>query len=118
MGYITVGALTIVWTSIWFAYLSNHPPETDHPYYWVSGCMATGITLLIIGISIGSIGRASRPAEAPAARTNAGNGAAPPAGTPMMPAAVPAPAVTGYPGNGVPVQPPTAMTAPVATTNR
>jgi len=63
--YITIGALLIVWSGVWFAFLYNHPPENTRTYYWVTGSLITGVTLLIIGVSLGRIGRASRSAEAP-----------------------------------------------------
>ena len=33
------------------------------PYYWCTGFLLTGFTLLAIGLGIGWIGRAARPAE-------------------------------------------------------
>jgi len=67
--YITVGTLTLVWTGIWYLYLLNHPPATDAVYYWVGGFTLTGLTLVVIGLTVGNIGRAARPAESPAAIT-------------------------------------------------
>jgi hypothetical protein len=62
--YITVGALLIVWTGIWFVYLHNYA-ETSTPYYFCTGLCITGVTLLIIGLALGRIGRAARHAELP-----------------------------------------------------
>jgi len=61
--YITVGALTVVWTSVWMAYLYNNPPTSNSPWYLSTGFLVTGMTLLVIGFCLGWIGRASRPAD-------------------------------------------------------
>jgi hypothetical protein len=63
--YITVGALTIVWSGLYFVYLRNHPPEpgTDLPFYLCAGFFLSGMTLLAIGLGVGWIGRSARPAE-------------------------------------------------------
>jgi hypothetical protein len=63
--YITVGALIDVWTSIWYWYLRDHPPEQPGTYYWCAGFFLTGLTLLVIGLALGRIGRAARHAELP-----------------------------------------------------
>lgn len=104
--YITAGALTIVWSVIWFSYLANHLPETSGPYYWASGSLASGITLLVIGLSLGWIGHSSRPAEAPAATATVvesavANGAVPVAGlsAPAPTVAPPVQAPMAVPGH-------------------
>jgi hypothetical protein len=63
--YITLGALTVVWTGVWYAWLRAHPPVTDAPYFWCAGFGVTGVTLLVIGLALGRIGRAARHAELP-----------------------------------------------------
>jgi len=65
LAYITIGALLVVWSGVWFAFVWNHPPQTNNTYYWVIGSLISGFTLLIIGFSLGRIGQASRSAEAP-----------------------------------------------------
>ena len=62
--YLTIGCLTIVWTGVWYIYLLNHPPGTPLLYYWVAGFTLTGITLVMIGLAVGQIGRAARHAQA------------------------------------------------------
>jgi hypothetical protein len=63
--YITVGVLTMVWTTVFYLYRANHATDADPvPYYWIGGFMATGLALFVIGLATGQIGRASRPAEA------------------------------------------------------
>ena len=65
LGYITVGALTIVWSGLYFFYLRNHLPEGDNdkPFYWVIGFFLSGLTLFLIGVAVGWIGRSARPAD-------------------------------------------------------
>jgi hypothetical protein len=102
--YITLGTLTIVWTGVWFIYLLNHPPESPGIYYWIGGLGLTGLTLVIIGLTVGHIGRAAKPAEA-----------SPPVATPPATehaAAVPTPVVMP---TALPAQPavPATTVAPV-----
>src|SRR5262249_46588803 len=61
---ITAGALGLGWMAVWFVYLWNNPPVTNLPYYWCAGLSATGLILLLIGLGLGRIGRAARPADA------------------------------------------------------
>jgi hypothetical protein len=63
--YITLGALMIVWCGVWYVYLHNYPPDTAGVYYWCTGFLVTGLTLLVIGLALGRIGRAARHAELP-----------------------------------------------------
>lgn len=70
--YITVGAVMIVWSGIYYYYLNDHPPtQSDTPWYWCTGFLLTGCTLLIIGLAVGWIGRSARQAEQPHAVINA-----------------------------------------------
>src|SRR5260221_3239117 len=52
--YITVGALTDVWTIIYYIYLGRHGAD-DNTYLWVSGFFFTGIVLMTIGFALGWI---------------------------------------------------------------
>jgi len=104
--YITVGSVMIVWSAIYYFYLNNHPPQgTDSPWYWCSGFLLTGCTLLVIGLAVGWIGRSARQAEQPHAllntRDNKGNPA--PSVVPLANNAV-IPASNNAPGM-VPVNP-------------
>jgi len=65
LAYITVGALMLVWTVVWYAYLHTYEPDWNYLYYICFGLMATGGVLLIIGLALGQIGRAARHAELP-----------------------------------------------------
>jgi hypothetical protein len=61
--YITLGALSVIWTGVWFVYLLNNPPDGNSVYYWCGGFLVTGLTLLLIGFMVGQIGRSARPAD-------------------------------------------------------
>jgi hypothetical protein len=64
--YITVGSVMIVWSVIYYFYLNSHPPtHSDAAWYWCTGFLLTGCTLLIIGLAVGWIGRAARQADQP-----------------------------------------------------
>jgi hypothetical protein len=64
--YITLGALLLVWTGIWYWYLHNHPEGVlSRTWYICYGLMASGAVLLIIGLAVGEIGRQARHAELP-----------------------------------------------------
>jgi hypothetical protein len=111
--YITVGAILGVWTAVWYLYL-HHTNAPDGPYYWCYGLFFTGLTLIIIGLAVGRIGRAARHAELPPEAPKQPT-AQPAAATPMM--------VQGYPAQGqvvMPMNPPAAgmpsapPTAPVS----
>jgi hypothetical protein len=63
--YITIGALTDIWSGIWYVYLRQNPPEHNSLWYFCYGFLLTGLTLVIIGLGIGRIGRSARHAELP-----------------------------------------------------
>jgi hypothetical protein len=63
--YITVGALLMVWTAIWYVYLNNNPPRTSVAYYLCAGLLVTGCILLLIGLAVGRIGQSAREADQP-----------------------------------------------------
>src|SRR5579871_6640422 len=118
--YITIGAIMDVWTVLWYLWMNRHGTTDDAPYFWCYGFFLTGLTLIIIGLALGRIGRAARHAEAPVDTT------ASVAATPQMPAAPAAApmattpqAVTG-PGNVAAVTPaaPGGAVAPIATPRR
>jgi hypothetical protein len=104
VAYITLGALMGVWSVIWFWYLHNNPPP-GYAYYWCTGLLFTGLVLMVIGFTIGQIGRAARHAELPPEIPNP-QPTAPPAVTsaPGGAAAVPGGATPAAPGvGGMPV---------------
>jgi hypothetical protein len=92
--YITLGALMVVWTVVWYLYLNSHG-GTDALYYWCYGFFFTGLVLIFIGITIGRIGRSARHAELPPEVKPQE-----PTAEPAVTAPVPAPAAMppGYPG--------------------
>lgn len=65
LAYITIGSLMIVWTGVWFAWLYRNPSPHQFTYYFCTALMLTGVTLLVIGLALGRIGRAARKAEMP-----------------------------------------------------
>jgi hypothetical protein len=130
LAYITVGALMVVWTVVYFAFQWNHHGADGHAsYYWCAGFLATGVTLFVIGLALGRIGRAARAAELPphdaalmvaATEQNEAARAAPTipvqAVNPAMTQGMvmnPAPAVPVQVVGGVPVQSPVAPGQPV-----
>jgi hypothetical protein len=68
LAYITVGALLLVWTGIWYLYMRNNPEGVQlHTWYFCYGLMATGAVSLVIGLAVGRIGRQARHADLPPA---------------------------------------------------
>lgn len=107
--FVTLGALIMVNTAIYYLYASNHQPAPGDSYsYWCASFFFSGLTLFVIGFGLGRIGRSARRAELPP-EVSASEVTAQPAVT-----APPAQALNGQvvPGQVVvPGQP----TAPVAT---
>jgi hypothetical protein len=64
IGFITGGALLDVWVLVWRYTVA---PETLNPNmrFWYYGLLLTGVTFIVIGAMIGSIGRSERKAELP-----------------------------------------------------
>lgn len=67
--FITVGALIDVWTGVYYllAILPQGGPSSENQLFWVLGLFLTGLTFLVVGITLGPIGRAARQAELPPA---------------------------------------------------
>jgi hypothetical protein len=66
LAYITLGALLIVWTTIWYFYLRANPEGVSMRTWYINyGLLATGAVLLAIGLAVGQIGRQARHAELP-----------------------------------------------------
>jgi hypothetical protein len=97
--YITAGSLITVWTVIYYIYLNRHGVESDTPYLTCAGFFFSGLVLIVIGLTLGHIGRAARQAEVTP------QAIVPPVAT----AAAVAPTATA---NAVPANPPTAAPAP------
>ena len=79
--YITLGAILDVWTITWFFWMNRHGTSTDTPYFWCYGFFFTGLVLIVIGLTVGRIGRVAQNAEAPADIPN-GKAAQPPISAP------------------------------------
>jgi hypothetical protein len=124
--YVTVGALLMVWSGVWYAWmLHQSPPDAEtHRDGWFYVCYAiffSGLTLFIIGFALGRIGRAGRRAELPpeVAATNTAQPAV--ASQPVVQAAAPGqpvvpgqPVITGQPATAVQPGAPVASVAPTA----
>ncbi len=124
IAYVTLGALIMVWNGIWYAWMVNHQPAADQPhndgaFYWCAAFFFSGLTLFVLGLVLGRIGRAARRAELPpevsGERTAQPAVAAPPV---MQPAPLNGQAVlpgqVAVPGQPVAAVPPVASTAPTA----
>jgi hypothetical protein len=94
--YITLGALLDVWTVVWYLYLSRHG-GSDTAYFMDYGFFFTGLVLIVIGITIGRIGRSARHAELPP-EVKPQEPTAQPAVTAPQPQSAPAAPPAGYPG--------------------
>ncbi|MBX9622686.1 MAG: hypothetical protein K2X82_02620 [Gemmataceae bacterium] len=126
IGFITGGALFIVWTLVWRYTIKSGQDLTPNEQFFFYGVLLTGATILTIGAFLGSIGRAARKVELPPtdettraeANVQAGAAANPNpgvAGAVMAPGmAGVAPAAAGMPVAPVPAAPPAppAGTAP------
>ncbi len=65
IAYVTLGALLMVWSAIWYCWMLNHQapadqPHNDAPFYWCAVVFFTGLTVFVIGLALGRIGRAGR----------------------------------------------------------
>ena len=110
IGFITGGVLIDVWTLAWRYTIA---PDVLSPVqrFWFSGLLLSGLTFIVIGAFLGSIGRAARKAELPptpeTTRAEANiQGAAAATPHPVAPGVAMAPAAAApLAGNAVVVQP-------------
>ncbi len=65
LAYVTGGALIDVWTLVW--YFTREQQLTATGQFWVIGLALTGLTLIILGVLLGPLGRSARQAELPPA---------------------------------------------------
>src|SRR5258708_25156031 len=68
--YITIGALTEVWSGIWYSYLRRTASESDFNWYTCYGFLLTGLVLLIIGLAVWRIVRSCAHAGPPPREVN------------------------------------------------
>jgi hypothetical protein len=124
--YITIGALILIWSCVWYVWLYMNPPPGSFPhssYFICTGLVLTGLVLLVIGLALGRIGRAARHAELPppeATPTVAQTDQIAAAKQPVLTAnaaAVP-PANPGAPPVAAPVATPVVVAQPVAAPRR
>lgn len=116
--YVTAGALTDVWSAVYYVYLTRHTPAGDNAYLWCAGFFCTGLCFIIIGLAVGRIGRSALNAETAATPTQvvttptvAAVPPTPPAPAATLPAApapnavAPPPAIPRAPAAPVPARP-------------
>lgn len=65
--YVTLGALIDVWTVAyyWFFVRGGNPEDNSRVWFWLAGLFFTGVTLIVLGLLLGPLGRAARKAELP-----------------------------------------------------
>jgi hypothetical protein len=63
--YITIGSLIDVWTAVWYFTFARDDTGniSRNTWFWLVGLFLSGITLIVIGILLGEIGRSARKAE-------------------------------------------------------
>jgi RsiW-degrading membrane proteinase PrsW (M82 family) len=61
--YVTVGMLIDVWTLVWYFTRDFELSRTQQ--FWVVGLVLTGLTLILLGVLLGPLGRSARRAELP-----------------------------------------------------
>lgn len=125
--YITVGSLIDVWTVVYyFSFARDEISRTT--WFWLIGLFLTGLTLIVIGVMLGEIGRSARKAELPPAEAENQEASiqqtaaavphpvmpggmmpgAPMAGAPMMPAQMMGAMPAAAPAQAMPPQMPVA----------
>ena len=60
--YITLGALMVVWTVIYYIYLNRYG-ASEESFLWCYGFFFSGLVLMVIGFGVGRIGRSAKQAE-------------------------------------------------------
>jgi hypothetical protein len=65
LAYITIGALIDVWALVWY-FTSDHE-LSRMGQFWIIGFVLSGVTLIVLGLLLGPIGRVARHAELPPA---------------------------------------------------
>ena len=110
--YITIGSLIDVWTAVWYFTFArdDHGNISRNTWFWLAGLFLTGLTLIVIGILLGEIGRSARKAEMPPPEAQDQE-----ASIQQTAAAVPNPVVPGATMAGAaPMMPNPVMTVPGA----
>jgi hypothetical protein len=62
--YITIGSLIDVWTAVYYFSFARGDMSRN-TWFWLIGLFLTGLTLIVIGVLLGEIGRSARKAELP-----------------------------------------------------
>ena len=107
--YVTVGALIDVWTLVW--YFTRERPLTSPEQFWVIGLCLTGLTLVLLGLFLGQLGRAARRSEMPPVEATQAEADIQRTAAANPPAVAAAPAAAAPPIAGQPVAPVVAQPA-------
>jgi len=64
--YVTVGSLLDVWVgACYFAFRDPSIPTSHTASFWLVGLFLTGLTLIVLGLLLGPLGRSARKVELP-----------------------------------------------------
>ena len=76
--YVTLGSLIDVWTGVWyFSFRDSTHPLSNSATFWVFGLFLTGLTLVIIGLLLGPLGRNAAEGGTPSCRDDGRRGTDP-----------------------------------------
>src|SRR5262249_8192663 len=64
LAYVTAGALINVWTVVYF-FTRAREGLSNNGWFWLAGFFFSGVTLIVLGLVLGPLGRAARKAELP-----------------------------------------------------
>jgi hypothetical protein len=97
--YVTTGALIDVWTGAWyFSFRNATAPLSNTATFWLCGLFLTGMTLILLGVMLGPLGRSARKVELPPVESTEAE-----AQIQKAAAATPRPVVSSAPSAGPPV---------------
>ena len=97
--YVTTGCLIDVWTGAWyFAFRDASAPLSNTATFWLFGLFLSGVTLIVLGVFLGPLGRSARKVELPPVETTAAE-----AQIQQTAAATPRPVVSNTPNRTPPV---------------
>src|SRR4051812_1549642 len=105
--YVTLGSLIDVWTAVYYFSYARGEELPPNARFWLTGLFLTGLTLIVLGLVLGPLGRAARKAELPPSevpRAEAAiNQTAAANPTPVVPGQMPSPAPSlAVPGGTAP----------------
>jgi len=82
--YITLGALVMIWSGIWYYYMwDNESARSTGNWYICTGLFLSGLAVFIIGILVGRIGKEAKNADVPTGTVTAATATTAPAAMPF-----------------------------------